>query len=55
MIPLLPLQELMPLTSVQEKLCASTPCSIFYVYSLHVAWILHQVPPNRSAPRFALS
>ncbi|RWW50314.1 hypothetical protein BHE74_00043444 [Ensete ventricosum] len=44
MIPLLPLQEFMSLTSVQGKLRASTPCSIFYVDSLHVAWILHQVP-----------
>ncbi|RRT54277.1 hypothetical protein B296_00049279 [Ensete ventricosum] len=44
MIPLLPLQEFISLTSVQGKLCASAPCSIFYVVSLHVAWILHQVP-----------
>ncbi|RWW07381.1 hypothetical protein GW17_00029248 [Ensete ventricosum] len=36
----------MPLTSVQGKLCASAPCSIFYVDSLHVAWILHQVSPK---------
>ncbi|RRT32148.1 hypothetical protein B296_00058569 [Ensete ventricosum] len=34
MIPLLPLQEFMPLTSVQGQLRASTPCSIFYVDSL---------------------
>ncbi|RWW51456.1 hypothetical protein BHE74_00042195 [Ensete ventricosum] len=46
MIPLLPLQEFMPLTSVQGKLHASAPCSIFYVESLHAAWILHQVPPK---------
>ncbi|RZR88956.1 hypothetical protein BHM03_00016616 [Ensete ventricosum] len=46
MIPLLPLQEFTPLTSVQGKLCASAPCSIFYVDSLHTAWILHQVPPK---------
>ncbi|RWW54702.1 hypothetical protein BHE74_00038702 [Ensete ventricosum] len=46
MIPLLPLQVFMPLTSVQGKLCASAPCSIFYVDSLHAAWILHQVPPK---------
>ncbi|RZS19739.1 hypothetical protein BHM03_00052171 [Ensete ventricosum] len=46
MIPLLPLQEFMPLTSVQEKLRASAPYSIFYVDSLHAAWILHQVPPK---------
>ncbi|RWW53123.1 hypothetical protein BHE74_00040412 [Ensete ventricosum] len=44
MIPLLPLQEFMPLTSVQGKLRASALCSIFYVDSLHAAWILHQVP-----------
>ncbi|RRT36471.1 hypothetical protein B296_00018011 [Ensete ventricosum] len=44
--PLLPLQESMLLTSVQGKLRASTPCSIFYVDSLHVAWILHQVSPK---------
>ncbi|RRT36373.1 hypothetical protein B296_00043174, partial [Ensete ventricosum] len=46
MIPLLALQEFMFLTSVQGKLCASTPCSIFYVNSLHAVWILHQVPPR---------
>ncbi|RWW06196.1 hypothetical protein GW17_00030492 [Ensete ventricosum] len=46
MILLLPLQELMSLTSVQGKLNASAPCSIFYVNSLHAAWILHQVPPK---------
>ncbi|RWV94278.1 hypothetical protein GW17_00043203 [Ensete ventricosum] len=43
MIPLLPLQEFIPLTSIQGKLHASAPCSIFYVDSLHVTWILHQV------------
>ncbi|RWV92897.1 hypothetical protein BHE74_00046075 [Ensete ventricosum] len=41
MIPLLPLQEFMPWTFVQGKLRASAPCSIFYVDSLHAAWILH--------------
>ncbi|RWV84634.1 hypothetical protein GW17_00053645 [Ensete ventricosum] len=46
MISLLPLQEFMPLTSVQGNLCASTPCSIFYIDSLHATWILHQVPPK---------
>ncbi|RRT32866.1 hypothetical protein B296_00054859 [Ensete ventricosum] len=51
MIPLLPLQEFMPLTSVQGKLRASAPCSIFYVDSLPAAWILL----SRSAPRLALS
>ncbi|RRT60758.1 hypothetical protein B296_00033860 [Ensete ventricosum] len=45
-IPLLPLQVFMSLISVQGKLCASAPCLIFYVNSLHVAWILHQVPPK---------
>ncbi|RZS11130.1 hypothetical protein BHM03_00042430 [Ensete ventricosum] len=55
MILLLPLQEFMPLTSVQGKLRASAPYFIFYVDSLHVVWILHQVPPSHSAPRFALS
>ncbi|RWV82617.1 hypothetical protein BHE74_00044050 [Ensete ventricosum] len=46
MIPLLPLQEFMSLTSIQGKLCASAPCSLFYVDSLHATWILHQVLPN---------
>ncbi|RRT32993.1 hypothetical protein B296_00041294 [Ensete ventricosum] len=46
MIPLLPLQEFMPLTSVQGKQHASAPCSIFYVDSLYAAWILHQVSPK---------
>ncbi|RZR80144.1 hypothetical protein BHM03_00006072 [Ensete ventricosum] len=46
MISLLPLQEFMPLTSVQGKLCASAPCCIFYVDSFHAACILHQVPPK---------
>ncbi|RWV84684.1 hypothetical protein GW17_00053579 [Ensete ventricosum] len=46
MISLLPLQEFMPLTSVKGKIRASTPCSIFYVNSLHATWILHQVPPK---------
>ncbi|RWW69886.1 hypothetical protein BHE74_00022474 [Ensete ventricosum] len=36
MILLLPLQEFMSLTSVQEKLCASAQCSILYVDSLHI-------------------
>ncbi|RWW05888.1 hypothetical protein BHE74_00042686 [Ensete ventricosum] len=44
MVSLLPLQEFMPLTSVKGKLCAFTLCSIFYVDSLHAAWIFHQVP-----------
>ncbi|RRT44726.1 hypothetical protein B296_00036122 [Ensete ventricosum] len=50
MIPLLPLYEFMSLTFVQEKLRASAPCSIFYVDSLHVAWILNQVSPNLLCP-----
>ncbi|RWW35952.1 hypothetical protein BHE74_00059064 [Ensete ventricosum] len=41
-IPLLPLQEFMSLTSVQGKLYVS----IFYIDSLYTAWILHQVPPK---------
>ncbi|RZS07721.1 hypothetical protein BHM03_00038600 [Ensete ventricosum] len=43
MILLLPLQEFMSLTSVQGKLPASALYFIFYVDSLHAAWILHQV------------
>ncbi|RWW50457.1 hypothetical protein BHE74_00043273 [Ensete ventricosum] len=35
------MQEFMSLTSVQGKLCASAPCFIFYVDSLHASWILH--------------
>ncbi|RRT31171.1 hypothetical protein B296_00041943 [Ensete ventricosum] len=50
MIPLLPLQEFVPLTSIQGKLHASAPCSIFYVDSLHKACILHQVSPKLFAP-----
>ncbi|RWW03919.1 hypothetical protein GW17_00032887 [Ensete ventricosum] len=46
MISLLPLQEFMPLTSVQGKLRAFAPCSIFYVDSLHTAWILHRALPK---------
>ncbi|RRT62789.1 hypothetical protein B296_00003978 [Ensete ventricosum] len=46
MILLLPLQEFISWTSVQGKLRASAPCLIFYVDSLHAAWILHQVPPK---------
>ncbi|RRT85521.1 hypothetical protein B296_00002314 [Ensete ventricosum] len=49
-IPLLPVQKFMSLTFVQGKLCASAPCSIFYVDSLHVAWILHQVSPKMLCP-----
>ncbi|RRT77402.1 hypothetical protein B296_00020891 [Ensete ventricosum] len=43
MISLLPLQEFMSLTSIQGKLRAYTPCSIFYVDSFYAAWILNQV------------
>ncbi|RWW15437.1 hypothetical protein GW17_00020725 [Ensete ventricosum] len=46
MISVLPLHEFMSLTSVQGKLRASAPCSLFYVDSLHATWILHQVPPK---------
>ncbi|RZS17209.1 hypothetical protein BHM03_00049327 [Ensete ventricosum] len=46
MISLLPLQEFMPLTSIQGKLRASAPCFIIYVDSLHTALILHQIPPK---------
>ncbi|RWV94105.1 hypothetical protein GW17_00043394 [Ensete ventricosum] len=42
--PTLASTEFMPLTSVQGKLRAFAPCSIFYVDFLHAAWILHQVP-----------
>ncbi|RWW06570.1 hypothetical protein GW17_00030095 [Ensete ventricosum] len=45
-ILILPLQEFMSLTSVQGKLHASAPYSIFYVDSLHAAWILYQVSPK---------
>ncbi|RRT62950.1 hypothetical protein B296_00020705 [Ensete ventricosum] len=44
MISFLPLQEFMSLTSVQGKLCASAPYSIFFIDPLHAAWILH--PPS---------
>ncbi|RWW31120.1 hypothetical protein BHE74_00020651 [Ensete ventricosum] len=50
MISLLPLQEFLSLTYVQGKLRASAPCFIFYVDSLRVAWILHQVPPKLLHP-----
>ncbi|RRT84394.1 hypothetical protein B296_00004511 [Ensete ventricosum] len=46
LIPLLPLQEFISLTSVQGKLHASAPCSIFYVDSLYAAWTLRQVLPK---------
>ncbi|RZS08274.1 hypothetical protein BHM03_00039239 [Ensete ventricosum] len=36
----------MSLISVQGKLYASAPCFLFYIDSLHAAWILHQVPPK---------
>ncbi|RRT32655.1 hypothetical protein B296_00015158 [Ensete ventricosum] len=46
MISLLPLREFMRLISVQGKLRASVPCFIFYVDSIHAAWILYPVPPK---------
>ncbi|RRT79866.1 hypothetical protein B296_00004083 [Ensete ventricosum] len=46
MILLLPLQEFLSLTSIQENLCATTLYFIFYVDSLHVACALHHVPPK---------
>ncbi|RWW48535.1 hypothetical protein BHE74_00045377 [Ensete ventricosum] len=46
MIPLLPLQVFMSLISVQGKLCVFAPCFVFYIISLHAAWILHQAPPK---------
>ncbi|RZS11146.1 hypothetical protein BHM03_00042434 [Ensete ventricosum] len=46
MISLFSLQEFMSLTSIHGKLCASVPCSLFYVDSIHATWILHQVPPR---------
>ncbi|RRT83138.1 hypothetical protein B296_00018462 [Ensete ventricosum] len=54
MIPLLPLQEFMFLTSVQGKLHASTPCSILDVDSLYAAWTLHQVPPKLLRPSICI-
>ncbi|RRT66723.1 hypothetical protein B296_00012270 [Ensete ventricosum] len=36
----------MSLISIQGKLYASAPYFIFYVDSIHAAWILHQVPPK---------
>ncbi|RWW31452.1 hypothetical protein BHE74_00056237 [Ensete ventricosum] len=50
MIPLLPLQEFMYLTSIQGKLRASAPCSIFYVILLLAVWTLYQVPPKLLRP-----
>ncbi|RRT83430.1 hypothetical protein B296_00014352 [Ensete ventricosum] len=54
MIPLLPLQEFMSLTSVQGKLCAFASCSIFYVDSLYAAWILHKVSPKLLRPSICI-
>ncbi|RWW81156.1 hypothetical protein BHE74_00010468 [Ensete ventricosum] len=55
MIPLLPLQEFMSLTYVQGKLCAFAPwSSIFYIDSLHMAWVLHQVPPKLFRPSICI-
>ncbi|RWW62378.1 hypothetical protein BHE74_00030491 [Ensete ventricosum] len=46
MIPLLPRQEFMSLTSIQEKLRATVPGFIFYVDSLQAAWTLDQNLPK---------
>ncbi|RRT39362.1 hypothetical protein B296_00059193 [Ensete ventricosum] len=46
MIPFLPLQEFMSLTSIQGKLHAFASCFIFYVNSFYAAWAVHQVPPK---------
>ncbi|RWW42282.1 hypothetical protein BHE74_00052191 [Ensete ventricosum] len=54
MISLLPLQEFKSLTSVQRKFCASAQCYIFYVDSLHAAWILHLVPPKLLHPTICI-
>ncbi|RRT72796.1 hypothetical protein B296_00034135 [Ensete ventricosum] len=55
MIPLLPLQEFISLISIQGKLHAFALCSsIFYVNSLHAAWILHQVPPKLLCPSICI-
>ncbi|RZS18455.1 hypothetical protein BHM03_00050720 [Ensete ventricosum] len=55
MIPLLPQQEVMSLTSIQGKLCAFAPWSIFfYINSLHAAWILHKVPPKLFYPSICI-
>ncbi|RWV87057.1 hypothetical protein BHE74_00046070 [Ensete ventricosum] len=50
MIPLLPMQESMSLTSVQGKLRISALCSIFYVDSLYAIGVLHQVLPKLFHP-----
>ncbi|RRT63383.1 hypothetical protein B296_00007704 [Ensete ventricosum] len=44
----------MSLTFVKGKPCTSAPCSIFYVDSLHAAWILHQVPPKLFCPSICI-
>ncbi|RWV82135.1 hypothetical protein BHE74_00041717 [Ensete ventricosum] len=54
MIPLLPLQELMSLTYVQGRLCASAPCFIFYVDSIYRVWILHQISPKLLCPSICI-
>ncbi|RZS23663.1 hypothetical protein BHM03_00056631 [Ensete ventricosum] len=55
MIPLLPLQEFMSLTSVQGKLCVFAPYFIFYIDSLHAAWDFTKFHLSCSVLRFALS
>ncbi|RRT52510.1 hypothetical protein B296_00050411 [Ensete ventricosum] len=54
MIPLLPLQEFMSLTSVQGKLCAFAPYFI-YIDSLHAAWDFTKFHLSCSVLRFVLS
>ncbi|RRT35746.1 hypothetical protein B296_00052069 [Ensete ventricosum] len=44
--PTLDSTRVMSLTFVQGKLCASAQCSLFYIDSIHAAWILYQVPPK---------
>ncbi|RRT86044.1 hypothetical protein B296_00003812 [Ensete ventricosum] len=56
MIPLLPLQEFISLTSIQGKLRAFAPCSIFYVETpfMRLGYFT-KFRPSCSTPRFALS
>ncbi|RRT79884.1 hypothetical protein B296_00022044 [Ensete ventricosum] len=51
MIPLLPLQEFMSLTSVQGKLCASAQCFIFYIDSLYGLGYFTKFHSSCSTPR----
>ncbi|RWV80109.1 hypothetical protein BHE74_00034250 [Ensete ventricosum] len=45
-IPLLPLQEFMSLTSLSKESFVLPLHVSIYVDSLHATWILHQVPPK---------